>query len=170
MASKTKKRVTATTTPTEEAPHSTDPWRPQVESEPEFNPFSSTGVGGDARTQIGESGQETAPIRDASEDTAPLQGTRDFSDSDQLRDVVASNAEAPQRGRSGRPRAAATLRSARTRGATARRATKAKRRPARKASPKKAKRSGATTKAKGRARRATSGRRSARARRGAKRR
>jgi len=65
-------------------------WRPAVEGDREFNPFASTGFSGDGRTQFGQSAVERPAIRDAAEDTAPLEGSKDLSDADSLRDVVAA--------------------------------------------------------------------------------
>jgi len=73
-----------------EAAHTGCAWRPDIDVEPQFNPFASTGFSGDGRTQVAESDAEPPAIRDATEDTAPLEGSRDLSDADSLRDVVAA--------------------------------------------------------------------------------
>lgn len=55
-------------------------WRPEVETEPELNPFAS---------HTGDQSLIRPPkMRNAEEDTAPLQGTRDLSDEDSLQDVT----------------------------------------------------------------------------------
>lgn len=92
MSSKTKKRVK----PATEASHATGAWRPHITTGPLFNPFASTGVSGDGRTQFGENGEVSPALRDASEDTAPLQGTKDLSDVDSLQDVAVAAARTPR--------------------------------------------------------------------------
>jgi hypothetical protein len=78
--------------PVPEAAHAGGAWRPHIDTEPEFNPFASTGAWGDGRTQFQDSATELPEIRDATEDTAPLEGSRDLSDADSLEDVVAAAA------------------------------------------------------------------------------
>jgi len=67
MASKAgKKRVNPPIEPAEEGPSDTGAWRPQVESEHEFNPFANTTVAGGGSAQIGESAWESAPAPESS--------------------------------------------------------------------------------------------------------
>lgn len=142
--------------PVTEVPHSGEAWRPHVDSEPEFNPFASSGASGDGRTHFGENAAEAA-IRDATENTAPLEGTRDLTDADSLGGATVSTAEAstqakPRRVRASRSRPA-RKRAAKTRRPAARRTASAKRRAG-------AKRAKSVAKAKGapRVRRASAGR------------
>ncbi len=130
MSSKTKKhpKVAAAA-----ASHAAGAWRPHIETDPLFNPFASTGVTGDGRTQFGENGEVSANLRDASEDSAPLQGTKDLSDVDSLQDVLATAALTPRPATRRRPLSSTERRSsaAKARPASdpshARHATKAKR-------------------------------------------
>ena len=56
-------------------------WRPRIDADWEFNPFTDQVQGSDYLMR--------APhIREA-RDTAPLQGTRDLTDMDSLNDVIA---------------------------------------------------------------------------------
>lgn len=67
MASKAgKKRVIPPTEPAEERPSDTGAWRPQLETDREFNPFANTTVVGEASTQIGETAWESAPTPEPS--------------------------------------------------------------------------------------------------------
>jgi hypothetical protein len=59
-----------------------EPWKPRVEEQQEFNPFSPPGDDRDALLH-------SPKINDASQDTSPLQGSKDLSDPDSLDDVIA---------------------------------------------------------------------------------
>lgn len=76
--------------PAEAASPAGHAWRAHVDSDPEYNPFASTGVAGDGRTQVEPIAAEPPAIRDATVDTSPLEGTRDLSDPDSLEDVLAN--------------------------------------------------------------------------------
>jgi hypothetical protein len=138
MSSKAKKPVNTPVKPAGEAPDPA-PWRPEMETDSEFNPFASAGVSGDGRTQFGERGQEPEPVGGAPEDTAPLQGTRDRSDADSLREPDAAGARAQPR----------------------RRASRVRRRPARKATRVTGKAKGSAARAKSKSRTKTKAKRSA---------
>lgn len=60
-----------------------EPWRPHMEPDREFNPYSATGDESDARAR-------PDAIQDPAEDTAPLQGSKDLTDEDSLDDVIAA--------------------------------------------------------------------------------
>ena len=58
-----------------------EPWKPRVEEEQEFNPFSPPGDDRDALLH-------SPKINDPSQDSTPLQGSKDLSDPDSLDDVI----------------------------------------------------------------------------------
>jgi hypothetical protein len=63
---------------------SNKPWAPDIDGEPLLHPFGAP---------EGDQSRGTLKLRDPEQDTAPLQGTKDLSDADSLRDVIADAEE-----------------------------------------------------------------------------
>jgi hypothetical protein len=76
MASKArKKQVNPASVPAEEGTSSSGAWRPEVDTEREFNPFVNPTVEAEVHTQIGESAWAPAPAEQSSE-AAPQRVSR----------------------------------------------------------------------------------------------
>jgi hypothetical protein len=90
LASKHTHTAQQTAAKAPKTPSAAGPWTPQVDRQPDFNPFANIEAPERSPGATLPTAAASPTIRDPAVDTAPLQGMHDLSDADSLIDVIAA--------------------------------------------------------------------------------